>query len=97
MGQKKPYFTAEFKAEAVRLVNGSEKPLTQVAKDIGVSESALGKWKRQAAVDESGGLCGALTSDERAEMARLRRENRQVKMERDFLKKAAAFFAREQN
>ncbi len=94
MGRKKPYYTPEFKTEAVALSRKSEKPLNQVAEDIGVSESALRKWARQATIDEGNGS-GALTTSEREELVRLRREYRQVKMERDFLKKAASFFARE--
>ena len=95
MGKKKPYYTPEFKSEAVGLLRGSDKPVSQVAKDIGVSQSALRKWDRQAKIDEGNGPAGALTTSEREELARLRKENRQVKMERDFLKKVSSFFARE--
>jgi len=95
MGTKKPYYTPEFRAEAVQLVGGSEKAVNHIAKDIGVSESALRKWVRQADIDEGKGPEGALTTEERAEFSRLRRENRQLKMERDFLKKVSSFFARE--
>lgn len=95
MGRKRPYYTPEFKAEAVRLVRESQKPVSIIAKDIGVSESALRKWVRQADIDEGQGPEGALTTEERAELTRLRRENRQLTMERDFLKKVSSFFARE--
>ncbi len=66
-----------------------------MAKDIGVSESALRKWVRQADIDEGKGPEGALTTEEKAELTRLRRENLQLTMERDFLKKVSSFFARE--
>jgi transposase-like protein len=95
MSNKKPYYTPEYKAEAVRLARENQKPVSHTAKDIGLSESALRKWIRQADIDEGKGPEGALTTDEKAELCRLRRENRQIQMERDFLKKAAAFFARE--
>lgn len=95
MGRKRPHYTPEFKAEAVQLIRDSQKPTSVIARDIGVSETALRKWVRQADIDEGKGPEGALTTSEREELTRLRRENRQVKMERDFLKKAAAFFARE--
>ncbi|QRK04412.1 transposase [Archangium violaceum] len=88
-------FTPEFRAEAVRLVREGSKSLPQVAKDLDLTESALRNWVNQADVDEGKGPAGALTSAEREELVRLRKENRQLQMERDFLKKAAAFFAKE--
>lgn len=97
MGQRKRSFTAEFKSEAVRLVRTSDKALSQVAEDIGVSESALRRWEKQVGINEGNGPAGALTTNEREELTRLRRECRQAKLERDFLKKAAAFFASEPN
>ena len=96
MRTKQRYFTAEFKAEAVQLVRGSEKTLRQVATDIGVSESALRRWEKQARIDEGPGGAGALTTGEREELNRLRRACRQAEEERDFLKKACAFFAKEE-
>jgi len=95
MARKRPYYTPEFKAEAVRLVRESDKPISMIAKDIGVAETTLRKWVRQADIDEGNGPEGALTTEERAELTRLRRELRQTKQERDFLKKACAFFAKE--
>jgi transposase len=97
MGRRKSRYsyTTEFKAEAVRLQRESGKSVAEAARDIGVAGSTLGKWIRQAEIDEGGGPKGALTTDEREELVRLRREVRQVKQERDFLKKATAFFARE--
>jgi transposase len=66
-----------------------------VAKDLDLTESALRIWVRQAEVAEGKGPAAALGPVEREELVRLRRENRQLLMERDFLKKAAAFFAKE--
>ncbi len=93
--RKRRSFTPEFRAEAVRLVREGSKSLPQVAKDLDLTESALRNQVNQADVDEGKGPAGALTSAEREELVRLRKENRQLQMERDFLKKAAAFFAKE--
>lgn len=88
-------FTAEQKAEAVAIVKQSGTPISQVAKEMGLSESALRKWVKQAQVDEQGLPQGQLSSAERQELIALRRELKRVQMERDFLKKAATFFAKE--
>ncbi|EPX59118.1 Mobile element protein [Cystobacter fuscus DSM 2262] len=66
-----------------------------MAKDLDLTDSALRNWVKQAEVDEGKGPAGVLTTAEREEFARLRKEVRQLTMERDFLKKAAAFFAKE--
>jgi len=95
MGRKQPRYTAEFKAEAVKLYRESGMSRTRAARDIGVASTTLATWVRQADIDAGKGPQGALTTAEREELIRLRRENRRVKMERDFLKKATAFFARE--
>ena len=87
-------FTDEFKAGAVRLVLDEGKSIAEVARDLDLTASALGGWVKQARADRDGGKSG-LTSDERAELARLRKDNRELKLERDLLKKAAAFFAKE--
>ena len=88
-------FTDEYKAEAVRLVREQGMAVTQVARDLDLTESSLRNWVKQAEVDEGKGPAGALTSSEMEELRRLRRENRQLRMEREILKKAAAFFAKE--
>ena len=88
-------FTDEQKAEAVGIVNQSGKPVSQVAKEMGLTESALRKWVKQAQIDCQSDPQGQLTSAERQELNELRRELKRVQMERDFLKKAATFFARE--
>src|SRR5262245_61322861 len=83
-------FTDEFKAGAVRLVLDEGKTIAQVARDLDLTASALSSWVRQARADRTGGRTG-LTTEERAEMAKLRKEVRELRMERDLLKKAAAF------
>jgi transposase len=87
-------FTDEFKAGAVRLVLDEGKSVCQVARDLDLTESALGNWVKYARADRTKGRTG-LTTAEREELARLRKEVRELKMERDILKKAAAFFAKE--
>ncbi len=87
-------FTDEQKTEAVKLVRdvGS---ISQVAKDLDLTESALRNWVRQADIDAGNGPEGALTTEEKEDLRRLRRENKTLRMERDFLKKAAAYFAKD--
>jgi transposase len=79
----------------VRLVREGSKSLPQVANDIDLTESALRNWVREADGDKSKEPAGALSAAEREELVRLRKEVRHLEMERDFLKKAAAFFAKE--
>ena len=86
-------YPPEFRAEAVRLVRPAGSSLRRVATDLGVHEETLRLWVRQADVD--GGRRDGLTTTEREELGRLRRENRILTEEREILKKAAAFFARE--
>ena len=95
MGTHKGHYTQEFKSEAVQLYRDSGKSLAQAARDMGVAGSTLSKWVEQYDIDNGKGPKGALTTDEREELIRLRRENHQIKQERDFLKKATAFFAKE--
>jgi len=87
-------YTAEQKADAVRLVRETEN-LAKVARELDLVENTLRSWVKRADIDDGNGPEGALTTDEREELRRLRRENRRLEMERDFLKKAAAFFAKE--
>jgi transposase len=95
--RKRRSFTPEFKAEAVRIARTPGKTIAQVAHEFDLTETALRAWVRQAEVDEHPDPQGPLTTDERAELARLRRELRTVEQERDFLKKTAAYFARNQS
>lgn len=92
MSKGKP-FPPEFRAEAVRLHRMSGRPLGATAAEIGVSVNALRRWVRQAEIDE--GKAVGLTSEEREEFRRLQRENKLLKEEKEILKKAALFFARE--
>jgi len=87
-------FTDEFRAGAVRLVLDEGKSISQVARDLELTASALGNWVAHARADRSHGKTG-LTTEEREELSRLRRENRALRMERELLKKWAAFFAKE--
>lgn len=86
-------FTPEFKADAVRLVRGG-KTVGQVARELDLTETALREWVRRAEAD-AGERQDVLTTEERHELARLRRENKQLRQEREILKAAATFFAKE--
>ena len=88
-------FTPEFKAEAVKLVRASGKSICAVARELDLTANSLRDWVLKADIDNGRGPAGALTTSEREEVVKLRRELRHVTMERDFLKKAAAFFAKE--
>jgi transposase len=92
MPRTRPPFPPEFRRQAVELVR-SGTPLRQVAEELGVSEQTLRDWRRQGDIDA--GHAEGLTTDEREELRRLRRENRRLQQERGILKAAAAFFARE--
>ncbi len=83
----------EFRQRAVELARLREKPVAQIAADLGISDSCLRGWMRQADVDD--GRRSGLSSDDRDELAELRRELRVTKMENEILKRAAAHFARE--
>ena len=92
MPRTRPPYPPQFRREAVELVR-SGTPIKQVAADLGVSEQTLRNWRRQEDVDA--GRAEGLTSAEREELRALRRENRRLLQEREILRKAAAFFARE--
>ena len=92
MPRTRPPYPPEFRRQAVELIR-SGTPLKQAAEDLGVSEPTLRAWLRQGDIDA--GRSEGLTSDEREELRRLRRENRRLQQEREILKAAAAFFARE--
>jgi transposase-like protein len=88
-------FTDEFRAKAVQLVRSSNKTVAEVSRDLDLTPSSLGNWVKQAEIDAGRGPAGALTTEEREELSRLRKEVRVLKEEREILKKAAAFFAKE--
>ena len=91
MARSRARYSREFKAEAVRLVRSSSDTVAKIARDIGVTQQSLRTWVQAAQPQSS----PPLTDDERSELQRLRQENRQLRMERDILKKATAFFAKQ--
>jgi transposase len=90
----RPPYSPEFRAEAVRLYRSSGRGLKRISEELGIAHESLRRWDRQDAIDT--GHAPGLSTDEREELHRLRRENRVLREERDILKKAAAFFAREE-
>ena len=88
--QKRARYTPEFRAEAVRMARASSESLSRIARDLGVNAATLGGWMEAARPPSQ----VPLTDDERSELRRLRKENRELRMERDILKKATAFFAK---
>ena len=95
MTRKRRSFTAEYKAEVVGLVRDGGRSIGAVARDLGLTESAVRNWVSRSAADAGRGDGKVLTTAEREELSVLRRENRQLRMEREILKKATAFFAKE--
>lgn len=94
--RKRRAFTAEYKAQIVRLVREGGKTVSEVAREHDLLRTSVYDWVEQAKVDEGAGKTEeALTSSEREELRRLRRENRQLQMEREISKRATAFFAKE--
>ena len=93
--QKRRSFSDEYKAETVRLVRDSGKTVGAVARELGLTETALRRWVEQAKPGGAETPVSVLTREEREELGQLRREVRTLRMERDILKKATAFFARE--
>ena len=94
MFRTRPPCPPEFRREAIKRVRISSKSQHQIAEDLGISDVTLRNWIKQAERD-AGQRPDGLSTDEREELARLRRENQTLRMEREILKKAAAFFARE--
>jgi|ERR1700722_15589510 transposase-like protein len=93
--RKRRKFTDEFKADAVKLCEGGGRSIGQVAADLDLTETALRAWVKRAATDAGKGTPGALTTAEREELGELRKRVKRLEMEREILKKAAAFFAKE--
>jgi transposase len=85
-------FTDEFKAETVKLIRGSGRTVGSVARELSLTETAVRNWVKQA---EASGSADTLSTDERAELRRLRKENQELRMEKEILRKATAFFAKE--
>ena len=93
MAETRRKFDQDFKAGAVRLVRETGKPIAQIARDLGVNEGTLGNWVNADKRRRDGN--GALSEDERAELARLRRENAELAMERDVLKRSVVLWVKE--
>ena len=93
--QTRRQYTEEFKTEAVRLVRDSVRPVAHVARDLGIADHLLYRWRAEQQQTEHQGHTRQSMRAEQEELARLRRENATLKQERDFLRRAAAFFAKE--
>ena len=93
--RKRRHFTPEYKAEVVRLIRTGGKTAGQAARDLDLTATSVRAWVRQAEVDNGKGSAGTLTTAERDELTTLRREVKTLRLERDILKKATAFFAKE--
>jgi transposase len=93
--RKRRAFSAEYKAEVVELIRKSGKSVGAVARELDLTETAVRRWVQQAEVDAGEGPAGALTTAEREELAQLRKRVKTLEMEREILKKATAFFAKE--
>ena len=92
--RKRQAFSDEFKREAVSLVVTQGLSVTEAAANLGIHPNSLGRWRRELASEDD---AAPLTEDEQMELARLRAENKRLRMERDILKKATAFFVNEKN
>lgn len=94
MPRTRPPYPEEFRREAIRLAQLGDQPQRKLAKSLGISDVTLRHWLKEEKA-ERGERPGGLSSDEREELARLRDENAKLRMEREILRKAAVFFARE--
>jgi len=88
-------FSDEFKRDAVEIVNTSDKSIAQVARELGIYDSTLGNWVKQDEINR--GVRDGVSTSEREEVTELRRENARLRMERELLKRAVAFWVRESN
>ena len=95
MSSRRKRFTEEFKREAVRLVEETGRSASQVARELGITPSALCRWRKQFEEERDAGLAPGSKKAMEEELRRLRRENEQLREEREILKKAAAFFAKQ--
>jgi transposase len=93
--RKRRAFSPEYKAEVVERIRRSGRSIGAISSELGLTETAVRRWVAQAETDAGRGESGALTTSEREELVRLRRENRRLTMEHEILRKAAAFFAKE--
>ena len=88
-------FTDEYKAETVKLIRESDRSVGEICRELGLAQTAVRRWLKQAEVDDGKGPAGALTTDELEELRRLRREVRELRQEREILKKATVFVCHE--
>ena len=95
MGSQRREFTPEYKDEAVKLVINTGRPVATVARELGIKEQTLGRWVNVFKARQAAGDGSALSETERVELARLRKEVSELKMDRVFLKRASLFFAQE--
>lgn len=93
--KKKSVFTKEYRAQVIALVRQPERSVSSVAKELGLSIPTVHSWVRQNKIDTGNGEAGQLTSAEKKELSQLRKEVKDLRMEREFLKKTATWFARE--
>ena len=93
--RKRRSFAKEYKAEVVELIRKSGKSIGAVARELDLAETAVRRWVQQVEIDSGRGPAGALTTVEREELAQLRKRVKTLEMEREILKKATAFFAKE--
>ena len=93
MAAKQQKYSPEFREEAARMVVEGSRPIAQVGRELGLSETTLGNWVRQDRIDR--GEQDGLTSDEQARLRDLERENARLRMERDLLKRTVAFWVKE--
>ena len=93
--QTRRQFTKEYKAEVVALIRARDKSVGAVCRELDLTETAVRRWLKQAEVDSGLGPTGALTTAEREELSEFRKKVRTLEMEREILKKATAFFAKE--
>ena len=95
MSKKRRSYTREFKSDAVRLVTEEGYTIAEAARSLGIHANTLFKWKQKVEAEAESALNGSLNGEEKEELRRLRQENKRLRMERDILKKATAYFAKE--
>jgi len=95
MSKKRRRYTSEFKSEAVRLVTEEGYTVAEAARSLGIHSNLLSNWKRKFKAESEAAANGTSNGKENEELRRLRAENRRLRMERDILKKATAYFAKE--